>query len=74
MADQPPHPDSASSKGFDTRVRPDRGSPPSIPGWVKVFVIIALVLVLLFVILHLTGHGFDPHMHMSMREHGGQLL
>lgn len=47
--------------GDDTSVEPDRGSPPSTPRWVKVFGIIALVLVLLFVILHLTGNNFGGH-------------
>jgi len=74
MADPPSHPDSASSKGFDTRVRPDRGSTTNTPRWVKVFVIIVIVLVLLFVILHLTGNGFGDHMHMSIIEHGMQQL
>ena len=45
-----------------THVKPDRGSPPSTPRWVKMFGIIALVLVLLFVILHLTGHSLGGHM------------
>ncbi|MGQ0601879.1 MAG: hypothetical protein ACT4QE_09315 [Anaerolineales bacterium] len=40
-----------------THVKPDRGSPPSTPRWVKVLVIIAIVLILLFVILHLTGNS-----------------
>lgn len=31
------------------------------PRWVKVFGVIALVLVLLLVILHLTGNGFGRH-------------
>ena len=31
------------------------------PRWVKVFGIIALVLALLFVILHLTGRGLGGH-------------
>lgn len=40
------------------------------PRGVKVFGIIAIVLVLLFVILHLTGNGFRGHtQHM---EHGAQ--
>ena len=31
------------------------------PRWVRVFGIIAVVLALLFVVLHLTGHGFGSH-------------
>ena len=34
---------------------------PGVPRWVKVFGIFALVLVLLFVVLHLTGHGLGDH-------------
>ncbi|MDQ6693348.1 MAG: hypothetical protein M3014_02870 [Chloroflexota bacterium] len=33
----------------------DPDTPPSTPGWVKVLGIIAVVLILLFVGLHLTG-------------------
>ena len=40
-----------------THTKPDRGSPPSTPRWVKVSAIIVIVLVLLFVILHLTGNS-----------------
>jgi len=61
MTDPPPYPGSKGDAGDDSRVRPDRGSPPSAPRWVKVFGIIVLVLVLLFVILHLTGGGFGGH-------------
>lgn len=47
-----------------TPIQPDHESPPSAPRWVKLFGIVALVLVLLFVILHLTGNGFGgPGMH-----------
>ena len=56
-ADPPPYPDTRD----DTRVRPNRGSTTSTPRWVKVFGIITLVLVLLFVILHLTGGGLGGH-------------
>jgi hypothetical protein len=62
------------SSNSSTRVRPDRNSPPSTPRWVKVSVIIFIVLVLLFVIMHLTGNGFGDHMHMSTIEHGVQQL
>lgn len=37
----------------------DRESPPSTPRWVKIFGIIAIVLVLLFIIIQLTGIGGD---------------
>jgi hypothetical protein len=40
-----------------TPTKSDRGSPPSTPRWVKVFGIIAIVLVLVFVTLHLTGNS-----------------
>ena len=39
----------------------DSESPPGAPRWVKVFGIIALVLVVLFVARHLTGGGFRGH-------------
>ena len=59
MADPPPYPDT----GDDTGVGSD--STASTPRWVKVFGIIALLVVLLFVILLFTrgpgGHG--PGMH-----------
>ena len=52
MADLPPYHESKS----DTSVGPDRGPTTSTPRWVKVFGIIALVLVLLVVIQHLAGN------------------
>ena len=39
----------------------DRDSPPPTPRWVKVFGLLALALVLLFVIKHLAGGGFRGH-------------
>ncbi|MBL6748908.1 MAG: hypothetical protein ISP90_00215 [Nevskia sp.] len=33
------------------------------PRWVKAAGIIVLVLFALFVVLHLTGHGFGRHLH-----------
>jgi len=52
MADPPRYPDT----GDDTGVGPDGGSATSTPRWVSVLgIIIAIVLVLLFVVLHLTG-------------------
>jgi hypothetical protein len=43
------------------RVGPEPGSPPSPPRWVYVFGIIATVLVVLFVVLHLSGHAMVGH-------------
>ncbi len=61
MADPPPYPDSNGDTGDDTGVGPDRESTTGTPRWVKVFGIIALVVVLLFVILHLSGGGLGGH-------------
>lgn len=36
-------------------------SPPGTPRWVKVLGIIAITVVVLFVILHLSGRGFGGH-------------
>ena len=41
-----------------THQKSDHESPPGTPRWVKLFVIIAIVLVVLVVILHLTGYSF----------------
>jgi hypothetical protein len=55
----------------ETRTRPDPDVPPGLPGWVKVFGIVVIILVLAFVILHLTGnapanlHGALPARELS---------
>ena len=72
MADQPPYPDT----GDDTGVGPDRRSttdtPPGMPGWVKVFGIITLVLVLLLVVVMVaSGGGHGPGRHMPSGSPGG---
>lgn len=51
----------------DTAVKAGRGLPTGTPGWVKVFGIIAIVLVLLVVIHLLTGDG--PGMHGMVGMH-----
>ena len=52
MAELPPYRDPSD----DTGVGPDRGSATSTPRWVPVLgIVIAIVLVLLLVVLHLTG-------------------
>jgi ABC-type transporter Mla subunit MlaD len=52
MADLPSNSRSKGDTGDDT---------DSTPRWVKVFGTIAVVLVLLFVVLHLTGRGLGGH-------------
>jgi hypothetical protein len=56
-----------------THVEPERGS-NSAPRWVKVFGIVALVLVLLVVIIMLTGVGGEhgPGRHIPSGGAGGQ--
>ncbi|MCA1580962.1 MAG: hypothetical protein LC796_06100 [Acidobacteria bacterium] len=61
MPDPPPQPDSKGNDGISRREF-DLVSTPGTPRWVYVFGLIAIVLVLLFVILHLTGGGFRGHM------------
>jgi len=54
-------------------LRSDRGSPPGTPHWVKVAGIIGIVLVLLIVLLHLTGHSPGGHAsHASLTKQGLQ--
>jgi hypothetical protein len=60
MADQPRDLDSDSR----TRGGPDREPTVGMPRWVKVFGVIAIVVVLVGVILHLAGGGLGGH-HMS---------
>lgn len=43
------------------RQRPDRRPPTGAPRWVKAVGIIAVILLILFVILHLTGNGMGGH-------------
>lgn len=44
--------------------RPERGTPPSMPHWVKVFGIILIVLVLAVIVMHLTGNNFGGLHHV----------
>jgi hypothetical protein len=57
-----------------THVEPDPGSNTSAPRWVKMFVVIALVLVLLVVVVMFTGVGGEhgPGGHTPPIVHGVQ--
>jgi hypothetical protein len=57
-----------------TQEERDRESPPGMPRWVKVFGIIVIVLVLLFVISLLAGVRHGPGMHTPSGDAGGQTL
>ena len=53
--------DSDSSRAADAELRGSQ--PPGMPLWVKVFGLVALALVVVFLVVHLTGHGLGEHMH-----------
>lgn len=59
MADLPPYPDSSA----DTREGPGPATITGTPLWVKVFGIIALIAVVLFIILTLIGGDHSPARH-----------
>ena len=67
-ADARPYPKGA----YDGGLGPERESPPSAPRWVKAFGIGALVLLLLFAGLHLTGNAPTHMPGSSGPEHGMQ--
>jgi hypothetical protein len=56
-----------------TPLEPGHGSTSGTPRWVKVFGIIALVLVLLFVISLLTGVGHGPGLHTPSGDAGSYI-
>lgn len=70
MPDPPRRLSSGADAGDDTRVNPDGRSYTGAPRWVKAFVIVFVVLVLVFVILHLTGNSLGGH--GSLFEHGAR--
>jgi hypothetical protein len=58
---------------MSSRVEPDCDTPPVTPRWVKVFGAIALGLILLFGILHLTGNSLGgPGTHTMHTNQSGQ--
>jgi hypothetical protein len=70
MADQHSYPDSNGDTGVET----GHGSPPGIPLWVKVFGIVALVLVLLVIIMLFAGGGsHGPGRHIPSSDAGNHI-
>ncbi len=65
-------PDSYPDASEDWRMDSDRESPPSTPRWVKIFGIIAIVLILALAGLHLTGNAPTHIPGSSGTEHGMQ--
>ncbi len=67
----------------EPRVYPNLGPAPTMPGWVRVFGIVFLILVVLIVVMLAGGHnparhlpGADMSSHTppsSMTEHGGHV-
>ena len=51
----------------------NRESPPKMPRWVKVFGIIVIVLLLVFVIIHIFGGEHGPGRHISSDDHAGYI-
>ncbi|MDT8861483.1 hypothetical protein N0O92_14785 [Alkalihalobacillus sp. MEB130] len=49
----------------------NRESPPKMPRWVKVFGVIVIVLLLVFVIIHLLGGEHGPGRHISTDDFAG---
>jgi hypothetical protein len=66
MTEPPPSPETDDA----TSVGPGRGPTTGLPRWVKVFLIIAIVLVLAFVVSFLAGVGHGPGLHTPPVEHG----
>ncbi|MBA2563863.1 MAG: hypothetical protein H0V09_00365 [Gemmatimonadetes bacterium] len=61
MAELPSYSNSNGDNGDDAGEGPDRGLTTGTPRWVYVFGILAIVLVLLFVIIHFLGGGLGDH-------------
>ncbi len=60
MPSDPDSSDGTSDADDDTGMEPG-GESTSTPRWVRVFGIIAIVLMLVFVVVHLLGGGFRGH-------------
>jgi hypothetical protein len=70
MVDPTPSPHPETGTGGNTDVGPGRGSPPGMPRWVRISLVIVVALILLAVIVHLAGGGPGLHSPGPSR-HGG---
>jgi hypothetical protein len=68
MAETPPY----SERGDDSGVRPSP-QPTGMPHWVKVFIIVAIVLVLAFIVSRLLGVQHGPRLHSPSSGSGRQI-
>lgn len=74
MADLPAYLDKGGDTDDEGGVGSERSTPRGTPRWVKVFGIITLVLVLLFVISLLAGVRHGPGLHTPSGDAGGHTV
>lgn len=61
MADGPPDPRSSHAIGSNSNTATDAGSTSRTPRWVIVFGLIAILMILVFAVIHLMGGGLHAH-------------
>jgi hypothetical protein len=74
MTDRPTAPDPNGASGDQTGVARDRGPTGGTPLWVKVFGVIALVLIVLAAISLIAGVRHGPGLHGLPGDSGGQEI
>ena len=63
MSHTPHDSDANRSDMHDDQVSPERDEgPPPAPRWVRIFGLVAIALIAMFLIVHLAGGGFRNHM------------
>lgn len=62
MTESPPLADQRKTPSAAESLSRDQRQAPGTPRWVKVFLIVAIVVVLVFVIVHLAGGGMGNHL------------
>lgn len=74
MADSPAHPDSNLEPAVDIRQEPAREGAPRTPRWVKVFGIIAVVLIVAVAVQFIFGMKHGPGLHSSSYSVAGLIV